>query len=218
MSTLKCDLPWPWLASWQSWSWPHRKPLCTWHSHPSLLSSRGAPPESEEIKRQNKTKKKPVNSKPFLYIVYWHRCILIAKPGGHAYTHSQGQLRESPPGSVIHPWKTHTICSGYWKTSLWGSKQKGHFTTALMTTKKKLSETHSTILCHHWMFIKPFFPPSRTDLRTGEYTEKTDFLCVDEGRWCLWFVECRDGSTEGVSLRPEERPNLTVVYLDIFLE
>lgn len=63
MSSLKCDLPWPWLASWQSLSWPHRKPLCTWHSHPSLLSSRGAPQESKE-KKENK----PVISKRFSYI------------------------------------------------------------------------------------------------------------------------------------------------------
>lgn len=53
-----------------------------------------------------------------------------------------------------HSRKTHTICYGCWKTSLRGSKQEGHFATALMTTKKKLSGTHGTILCHHWMFIE----------------------------------------------------------------
>lgn len=61
-----------------------------------------------------------------------------------------------------HRLKTHTICYGYWKTSLRGSKQEGHFATTLMTTKEELFGTHSTILCHHWMFIEllPFFFPS----------------------------------------------------------
>lgn len=57
-SSLKCDLPLPWLASWRFWSWPRRKPLCTWHSHPSLQSSRGAPPRSERAQKKKRFNQK----------------------------------------------------------------------------------------------------------------------------------------------------------------
>lgn len=58
VKALKCNLPLPWLASWQSWSWPRRKPLCTWHSHPSLPSSRGAPPESAKATQEETSQSK----------------------------------------------------------------------------------------------------------------------------------------------------------------
>lgn len=36
--------------------------------------------------------------------------------------------------------------------------------------------------------LSSLFPPaSRADLQRVEYTEKTDFLCEAEDRWCLWL-------------------------------
>lgn len=109
--------------------------------------------------------------------------------------HRLARLHKNPPSSVIQPWKTHTICSGYWKTSLWGSKQKGHFTGALMIAGKKLSGTHSTILCHHWMFIKPS-NLSQEQICRGYGTHRKQTLCVDGGQ-LKFAVMCWSAFNEG---------------------
>lgn len=109
---------------------------------------------------------------------------------------------KNPASSVIHPWKTHTICCGYWKTSLRGSKQKRHFIVAFISTKAKLLKTRSTILCLYWMFIKPFFLcPLSIRFRESRTHRIKHGLFVNKARAFLWFIKFGERFIDGVSLK-----------------
>lgn len=147
MSLLNHDLPWPWRASWPSWSWLHRKPLCTWRSHPSQQSGRGAPLESMEMKT-NVVKNKNC----------WRMYHLLKHAG---VLHRVCRHCKSTSKSVIHPWKIYTICCGYWKTSLRGCKQEDHFTLTFIITEITVLKTSRTIFVVLLDVFQTFSPPIR---------------------------------------------------------